>query len=350
MLFEGKFYTEVGELSSSGNLKTLLLHSDQGEMAVYKEVPRESAEVFRLLIQKPYPNIVTVYGIKAVDEETCGVFMEFIPFDTLDDKILTQRKLPVREAKQIMLQICQAVGHLQNMGIIHRDLKPLNILISSDGLVKITDFGIARIYKKEKICDTAILGTAGYAAPEQFGFSQTDGKADIYAMGVILNKMLTGKMPGDELYEGDERLSAIIKKCIRMTPGDRCELEELAEVMGGKLRGKGSWWKRILKKIPGFRTGNKVHMTLAAVEYAYIFLVYILIFYYHSSPLERLQCTAGALISSVGLGGFLGSFQRVTYFLHIKRRIGKIFLALVYGVTGFIVISIGVSLMTYIET
>ena len=69
----------------------------------------------------------------------------------------------------------------------------MNILIDKNGLVKATDFGIARIYKKEKFCDTEILGTAGYAAPEQFGFFQTDEKADVYCIGVILNKMLTGK-------------------------------------------------------------------------------------------------------------------------------------------------------------
>lgn len=62
--------------------------------------------------------------------------------------------------------------------------------------MKVTDFGIARTYKKGKVFDTRILGNAGYAAPEQFGFIQTEEKADIYALGVLMNRMLTGKVPG----------------------------------------------------------------------------------------------------------------------------------------------------------
>lgn len=346
MLFGGKFYTEVGELGSSSGLKTLLLRGAQGEMMVYKEAPRESAGIFQMLEKNPHPNLVTVYGIKAVDEETCGVFMEFIPSDTLDDMILRQGKFTVKEARKVMLQLCQAVGHYQKMGIIHRDLKPLNILVTAEGVVKVTDFGIARIYKKEKICDTRILGTAGYAAPEQFGFSQTDEKADIYALGVILNKMLTGKMPGDELYEGDERIGDIIKKCIRMTPGDRCELGELEEALGGKRTVRGPRWKKVLRRIPGFRTGDKVHMTLAAVEYTYILLLFLLTFGFRGNLTGRLLCVAGALIASLGLGEFVGSFRKMVYVLQIKHKVGKIFLGMFYGVIGFIILSIGFSMMT----
>ncbi len=346
MLFRGRVYEEAGELGNSGGLRTLLLRGEQGEMAVYKEVPREAAEIFRRLMEHPHPNIAAIYGIKAVDEETCGVFMEYIPFDTLEDRILCQGKIPLKEARQIMLKLCGAVGHYQGLGIIHRDLKPLNILLGGDGTVKVADFGIARTYKKEKICDTRILGTAGYAAPEQFGFSQTDEKADIYALGVILNKMLTGKMPGDELYEGEEQVGVIIKKCVRMSPGDRCGLGELEEALGGRKTGRGPWWKQVLKKIPGFRTGNKVHMTLAFVEYAYVlFCCMLSICFARHTAGGYVRCFAGALTASLGLGCFAGSFRKAAYVLRIKSGIGKMFLGLLYGAAGCVIFYLGLSMI-----
>ena len=78
-------------------------------------------------------------------------------WSTLDDKILRQGMIPLKEAKTIMLQICQAVWHFHRLGIIHRDLKPLNLLVTAAGQVKVTDFGIARLYRKDAICDTRIL-------------------------------------------------------------------------------------------------------------------------------------------------------------------------------------------------
>ncbi len=108
MLFEGQFYMEIGELKGNGQMRMLLLRGGQGQFLVYKEVERGAAEIFRRLMQQPHPNIVKICGLKAVDEEKCGIFMEYVPADTLDDKILRQGMIPLKEAKTIMLQICQA--------------------------------------------------------------------------------------------------------------------------------------------------------------------------------------------------------------------------------------------------
>ncbi len=76
--------------------------------------------------------------------------MEYVPADTLDDRILERGSLPLDETRKIMLQVCAAVRHFHGLGIIHRDLKPLNILVMENGWVKVTDFGIARLYSKRK--------------------------------------------------------------------------------------------------------------------------------------------------------------------------------------------------------
>lgn len=342
MLFEGQFYTEVGRLSDDGQMRMMLLRGGQGQLLIYKEVERGAAEIFRRLMHQPHPNIVTIYGLKAVDEGRCGIFMEYVPSDTLDDRILQQGTIPLKEAKKIMLQLCHAVWHFHRLGIIHRDLKPMNILVTAEGQVKVTDFGIARLYRKDAICDTHILGTAGYAAPEQFGFSQTDEKADIYALGVILNRMLTGKMPGEMLYQGDGRIEAIIKACIRMSPSERCSLEELEMALGGSELCKPPIRKRILRHIPGFRTGSPVHMTLAIVGYIYMTLIFLIALLSVQGPIGILRWGAGYLIVTLGLGWFVGSFERVAHRLRMDRGVGKAILFLAYGFVSMMIFYAGV--------
>ena len=96
------------------------------------------------------------------------------------------------EAKRITRQLCSALWVLHSMGVVHRDVKPDNVIIRGQEAVLI-DFDASRVYKNAMREDTQILGTTGFAAPEQYGLSQSDGRADIYALGVLLNIMLTGR-------------------------------------------------------------------------------------------------------------------------------------------------------------
>lgn len=99
---------------------------------------------------------------------------------------------------------------MHKYSITHRDITPSNIIIGFDGVVKIIDFGISRLHKENAKHDTQVLGTEGYAAPEQFGFKQSDCKTDIYALGVLLNYMLTGHIPSEVMYR-DGDVADIIK-------------------------------------------------------------------------------------------------------------------------------------------
>lgn len=117
-----------------------------------------------------------------------------------------------------MLQLCQALAVLHSMGAVHRDIKPENIIIRGDEAVLI-DFDASRIVKLEQDTDTMVLGTVGFAAPEQFGLTQSDERADIYSMGVLLNLILTGQHPSRKLASG--RFGQIVQRCTMMNPQKR---------------------------------------------------------------------------------------------------------------------------------
>ena len=340
MLYNGMLYEKVADLGNGTEMQTALLRNEKGEFLVFKEIPRESEEVFLKLKESPHPNLICVYGLKAVDEEKSGVFMEYFPSDTLEDRIRTHI-FSLKETKKIMLQICDAVYHFHKLGIIHKDLKPFNILINREGTVKITDFGIARTYKKGKIFDTRILGTAGYAAPEQYGFIQTDEKTDIYALGVLMNRMLTGKLPGEELYNGDARVGDIIRRCLFMTPGERCTIGEIEEALGGRKIHDVPPAKRLLRKVPGFRTGNKVHMTLALVEYIYMSLIYVFTIPLRQSIGQIFTGTVSFLLVTLGVGWLIGTWKQAAYRLHMEKGAGRVVLMILYGAAVFFLLVFG---------
>ena len=145
------------------------------------------------------------------------VLEEYIQGDSLA-YLLEGGPLPPEHARRIALQVCQALEVLHGLGIVHRDIKPENILLRGNEAVLI-DFDASRIHKSEGLSDTRIMGTTGYAAPEQYGFSQTDARADIYSVGILLNEMLTGKHPSTCLAVGP--LQPLIEKCIEVNVNKR---------------------------------------------------------------------------------------------------------------------------------
>ena len=181
------------------------------------------------------------------------------------------------EAVSMIIQLCRILKQLHRCRspIIHRDLKPANIMISSDGVVKLIDFNAAKEYRMGQMEDTCLMGTREYAAPEQYGFGQSDARTDIYALGVILNRLLTGDFPKNKLYEG--RLKPVIQTCIQMDADARYQSVELLEraLESGKneKQRKKNTGKRMvlhLKKryLPvGFRTGKVWKMFAAGFGY-----------------------------------------------------------------------------------
>jgi len=158
-----------------------------------------------------HPNIVSIYdvGIENMDDrDVYYIVMEYIKGRTLKDVIKEKRKLSVEETIDYSIQIAEALEHAHKNHIVHRDIKPHNIMITEDGRVKVTDFGIARAASYTTVTNTStIVGSVHYFSPEQARGRYTDEKSDIYSLGIVMYEMITGKVP----FEGDSPISIALK-------------------------------------------------------------------------------------------------------------------------------------------
>lgn len=210
-------YKLVRVLKQTPDSSTLVMkHQRSGTNILVKHI-QGAGEVYRYLLKIRQSNLPQVYEV-VHEKEGCLVLEEYIDGITIGD-VLQDGCYHRKGVKNVVLQLCDAVGFLHDSGIVHRDIKPENVMIDNTGCVKLIDFDTARFYKKTSQKDTDTLGTIGYAAPEQFGITQTDCRTDIFAIGVLINVMLTGEHPSIRFCTGKYR--HIVKKCTQMNPGDR---------------------------------------------------------------------------------------------------------------------------------
>lgn len=168
-----------------------------------------------------HPNIVNVYD---VGEESGSHFivMELVEGITLKKYIEKKARLSVREAVSIAIQVAQGIEAAHNNHIIHRDIKPQNVIISMDGKVKVTDFGIAKAATSNTITSN-VMGSVHYTSPEQVRGGFSDEKSDIYSLGITLFEMLTGRVP----FNGDTTVAVAIKHIQEPMPSPRDYVPEI---------------------------------------------------------------------------------------------------------------------------
>ena len=152
-----------------------------------------------------HPNIVNVFDV-GDDNGVYYIVMELIEGITLKEYISKKGKLSVKEATSIAIQVSMGLEAAHSHGIVHRDVKPLNIIISMDGKVKVTDFGIARAASSNTISSN-VMGSVHYSSPEQVRGGYSDEKSDIYSLGITMYEMVTGKVP----FDGDTTVAIAIK-------------------------------------------------------------------------------------------------------------------------------------------
>ena len=152
-----------------------------------------------------HPNVVNVFDV-GEDQGVNYIVMELVEGITLKEYISKKGKLTVKEATSIAIQVAMGLEAAHNRNIVHRDIKPQNIIISTDGKVKVTDFGIARAASSNTISTNA-MGSVHYSSPEQVRGGYSDYKSDIYSLGITMYEMVTGMVP----FDGDTTVAIAIK-------------------------------------------------------------------------------------------------------------------------------------------
>ncbi len=215
---ELSYYKPVANINDKKHVQ-LVQHTQTGEFFVRKELSVYNLELFESLKADPIDNIPRIYAL-VEDEGHLIVIEEYLHGESLQ-KILDERgAFTSGEALWLIRQLCAIVSslHTHIPPIIHRDIKPSNIILSPDGILKLLDLNAAK-YFNDKSRDTVLLGTAGFAAPEQYGFGSSLPQTDIYASGVVFNVLLTGHIPSEEITGGV--FAPIISKCTKLDPEDR---------------------------------------------------------------------------------------------------------------------------------
>jgi serine/threonine-protein kinase len=204
----------------SGGMGTVYLgtHVETHKQAAVKVLPaslaREEGFVARftreiVAMQKlKNPHIVEFYESGVDVEETYYYAMEYVDGVTLTQILRDKKKIPWKETIDFAVQMCVALKSAHDTGIVHRDLKPSNLMINKDGVVKLTDFGVAQVFAATKLTVTGgIIGTAEYMSPEQAQGKRVTRKSDIYALGAVLYVMVTGRPP----YSGGTTIEILRK-------------------------------------------------------------------------------------------------------------------------------------------
>jgi len=220
-------YRLVGVLADKNGCRTLRVrHREQERDLVVRHLPRKNP-AYETLCAIRCENLPLIYDVISLEDGQI-VLEEYVEGLTVAE-VMESGRYRYRGAKQVLQGVCHALAVLHERGLVHRDVKPENIIIDPNGRVVLIDFNAARRCSVAKR-DTVIMGTVGYASPEQLGLAQSDARTDIYAAGVLLNVMVCGKHPGEQFAPG--RAGRIARKCTHVNPADRYQsAKKLAEAL-----------------------------------------------------------------------------------------------------------------------
>lgn len=253
-------YITIQVIKKSERSEVVFAAMDEMDVpVVVKRLQGANPEIYREIAKLRNPHIPRIYCVEEQGEELC-VAEEYIDGRTLD-VYLAEETFTDLQKLELMVQLCEAleVLHQCNPPVIHRDIKPSNILITTDGVLKIIDFDASRQYKEEKDTgDTRLLGTVEYAAPEQFGYAQTDVRSDIYSAGVVFNEI---KIEKEASFAGAWK--RLVDKCTSFDPENRYKnVSDLKkDLLKCTERAKYPLWKRWL--VPAIAAGVLLIMLVA---------------------------------------------------------------------------------------
>ena len=258
-------YHEVAAINSEHNTY-LVQHSITGKIFVKKTISIYNKSVYEQLISSQIDGIPHIYEIEEYDGKLT-VIEEYISGMTLSEILKEHGPLSEQLTRDYITQLCIIVSHLHSAkpAIIHRDIKPSNIIVTPSGKIVLIDLNAARSYSP-KDEDTILLGTKGYAAPEQYGFGSSDEKTDIYAIGMLINELLLGRLSHE--ITKSITFSPIIEKCTKINPKERYQnVNEISSALSINRGADANKRKNPDYYPPGFRSGKASHMIIASIVY-----------------------------------------------------------------------------------
>ncbi len=282
-----EIYKDISLIKAGKNQSIYLVQSEIDQLFYIKKIlDTYDISIYQTLKELHLPHIPSIKEIYEINQQ-CIIIEEYINHLTLDSYIINH-ELHHQEISSIIIQLAQTLQTLHQNHIIHRDIKPENIFYNGK-IIHLFDFHISKRYKENQNRDTQLLGSHGYAAPEQYGFAQSDSRTDIYALGILWNMMLTGHFPQEHLYQGKE--TYMIQKAIHIDPNQRYQtVDELLFDLEKQKKKLSYFLSKILHKIlryfytektnkrtwklPGFRENDgKVKSIIYICLYVFIILI-----------------------------------------------------------------------------
>lgn len=211
-----QIYSLVSTLSNKNDCKVIRARHKKLKKDIILRSYSKPVPAYEWLYSIKCENLPLIYDVINLDDGQI-VLEEYIDGMTVAD-IMGTEKYRYSEMKNVIRSLCKALAVLHTQNLVHRDVKPENVMINKDGRIVLIDFNASR---KLSLAgkDTVVMGTVGYASPEQLGIAQSDMRTDIYALGVMINVMLTGKHPSEKLAKG--KAGRIVRKCTNISPDKR---------------------------------------------------------------------------------------------------------------------------------
>lgn len=333
----------------------LVRHRETGMLYVKKHVKLYNREVYQRLSCNPIPNLPQI--VLCVEEDaTLIVVEEYIHGMSLETKLEQTGVCSEAQVLKIMLDLCDIVSalHQASPPLVHRDIKPSNLMLSNEGVLKLIDFNAAKEIRTQKTEDTRLMGTRKFAAPEQYGFGQSDTRTDIYAMGITMYYLLTMQFPESGGYHG--ALLPVIEGCIALEKEQRYPdvlalkraLQSLTTEEGKEKTTKKPVLYAYRKQAPvGFRSGTPWKMLVAAI--GYFFWIWVCMTLQIKSAKGDLLGgyllwvnRMGAFFMGTGTIFFLGNYCNIRYRFPFmkKNKYVHMFFSVVYLLLYYIAIAL----------
>jgi eukaryotic-like serine/threonine-protein kinase len=214
-----------------------MLDRDVALKVLRPELARQAALVERFraeavaLARLRHEHIAALYGLDRQGEELVMV-MEYVSGETLESRLARAGRMSWQESVPILRGVLAALGHAHVRGVVHRDIKPANVMIDADGMVKVMDFGIARLMGENRQTRAGVaIGTPSYMAPEQLRGEDVDGRTDLYAAGALLFELLTGRVA----FQADSDYSLMMQQLNEPPPAPSTIAAEIPRALDGAV-------------------------------------------------------------------------------------------------------------------